>query len=164
VIGGSFVGKDRFTTFLGEVYMKKTMSVFLFLTMILTYQIPHPAGKTNHFSDTKEWLYHDMLLTLLGPEIDGTINEYYSKIINVKPTVYPYQIEVIKAERIGESRTFHFWLVLEVTPVVGPHIQVGKDRITFELAPGINQSQYTLVKFEHLETFNLPTHWQHIIR
>ncbi|MGM0901605.1 MAG: DUF3888 domain-containing protein [Bacillota bacterium] len=144
--------------------MKKAMSVFLFLTIILTYQVPHPAGKTNHFSDTKELLYLDMLMTLLGPEIDGKVNDYYSKIINVEPTVYPYQIEVIKAERIGEDRTFHFLLVLDVAPVVGPHIQVGKDRLTFELAPGINQSQYKLVKFEHLETFEPPTHWKHIYR
>lgn len=144
--------------------MKKAMSIILSLTIIMTFQVPHIAGKTYRSLDSKELLYHDMLMTLLGPEIDIKVNEYYSKVITVKPTVYPYQIEVIKAERIGEFRTFHFLLVLEVTPVVGPHLQVGKDRLTFEIAPGINPNQIKLIKFEHLETSELPSHWKHIIK
>jgi hypothetical protein len=144
--------------------MKKAMIIVLFLTFFFYYQPPHADGKSNDTLDTSELLYHDMLMTLLGPEIDAKVNEYYSKIINVNPTVYPYQIEVIKAERIGEFRTFYFLLVLDVTPVVGPHIQVGKDRFTFEIAPGINPSQMKLVMFEHLETSELPAHWKHIMR
>ncbi|MBY0095776.1 DUF3888 domain-containing protein [Mesobacillus maritimus] len=144
--------------------MKRAFFVGVILTFYLAYPIPHTEGKINDFLDSTELLYQDMLMTLLGPVIDAKVNDYYSKIITEKSTVYPYQIEVIKAERIGGNRTFSFVLVLDVIPVVGPHIQIGKDRFTFEIAPGINLSQFKLVKFEHLETFELPTHWKHILR
>ncbi|KQL55481.1 hypothetical protein AN964_12075 [Heyndrickxia shackletonii] len=114
--------------------------------------------------DTKEMMVHDILMILLGREIDKAVNHYYSKYLNYSPSVYPYQIEIVKIERIGGYRTFHFFITLEATPVVGPHISVGKDRLTFEIAPTIIPSQIKLKKFEHLETHELPPHWQDIIK
>ena len=61
-------------------------------------------------------------------------------------------------ERIGEYRSFEFLITIEVTPVVGPHIEVGKDHLTFYITP----STVKLRKFEHIETYELPPNWQHI--
>jgi len=61
-------------------------------------------------------------------------------------------------ERIGEYRSFEFSITIEVTPVVGPHIEVGKDHLTFYITP----STVKLRKFEHIETYELPPNWQHI--
>lgn len=145
--------------------MKKTIvSIFISFALLFSLQIPRTAGETYGAEQSKEVLYQDIIMTLLGPEIDKQITNYYSQLLTENPTVYPYQIEVIKAERIGEGRTFYFLLVLDVTPVVGPHIQVGKDRLTFELAPGISPRQVKLTKFEHLQTNELPSHWKQIIR
>lgn len=120
--------------------------------------------RTTPPQDTKEMMVHDILMILLGREIDKAVNHYYSKYLNYSPSVYPYQIEIVKVERIGGYRTFHFFTTLEATPVVGPHISVGKDRLTFEIAPTIIPSQIKLKKFEHLETHELPPHWQDIIK
>lgn len=114
--------------------------------------------------DTKEMMINDILMLLLGPEIDKAVSNYYSEYLTYSPLVYPYQVEIVNLERIGGFRTFHFLITLETTPVVGPHISVGKDRLTFEIAPTIIPDQIKLKKFEHLETHELPPHWQDIIK
>ena len=40
---------------------------------------------------------------------------------------------------------------------------VGKDRLTFEVAPTIHGTG-KLVMFEHLETHALPPNWQHLMK
>ncbi|WLD92577.1 DUF3888 domain-containing protein [Alkalihalobacillus sp. AL-G] len=60
--------------------------------------------------------------------IETAVHDYYSKLLYDNPLVYP--IDVLKMKRVGRFRTFHFMITLEVTPVVGPYISVGKDRLT----------------------------------
>ncbi|WP_458412521.1 DUF3888 domain-containing protein [Schinkia sp. CFF1] len=114
--------------------------------------------------DTKEMMVNDIVMVLLGPEIDKAVSKYYSEYLTYSPSVYPYQVEIVNIERIGGFRTFHLLITLETTPVVGPHISVGKDRLTFEISPTIIPGQIKLKKFEHLETHELPSHWQNIIK
>ena len=108
--------------------------------------------------NSKEELMMDLFFSLLSPVIDQVVWNYYSDFLTENPTVYPYQINILNIERIGEYRSFEFIITIEVTPVVGPHIDVGKDRITFYITP----STVKLRKFEHIETYELPPNWQHI--
>ncbi|WP_102345943.1 DUF3888 domain-containing protein [Bacillus sp. Marseille-P3661] len=120
--------------------------------------------RTTPPQDTEEMMVHDIVMLLLGPEIDKAVSNYYAEYLTYSPSVYPYQVEIINVERPGGFRTFHFLITLEITPVVGPHISVGKDRLTFEIAPTIIPNQIKLKKYEHLETHELPPHWQDIIK
>ncbi|GIN39423.1 MULTISPECIES: DUF3888 domain-containing protein [Heyndrickxia] len=113
--------------------------------------------------DSKELMIKDILMLLLGKEIEKVVSDYYSDYLTESPMVYPYQVDIVNVERVDGFRSFHFLITLETTPVVGPHISVGKDRITFEIAPTI-PGDVKLNKFEHLETHDLPPHWQHIIK
>jgi hypothetical protein len=114
--------------------------------------------------DTKEMKVNDMLVLLLEPEITKAVSDYYTEYLTETPVVYPYQVEIVNVDRIGGFRTFQFLITLETTPVVGPHISVGKDRLTFEISPTIIPGQIKLKKFEHLETHELPPNWQDIIK
>jgi hypothetical protein len=69
----------------------------------------------------------DIFVSLLSPHIEKAISEYYIKELNYLPSVYPYQVCIEKAERIGEYRSFEFLVTMTVLPVVGPHIAVGLD-------------------------------------
>lgn len=100
---------------------------------------------------------------MLLDEIDKAVSNYYSEYLTESPLVYPYQIDIVNVKRVGEFRTFHFYITLEVIPVVGPHLSVGKDKVTFEISPTI-PGQVKLKKFEHLETHELPPSWKHIIK
>jgi hypothetical protein len=46
-----------------------------------------------------EELYHDMFISLLIPYIDKAITDYYSTLLTENPIVYPYQVDVVKAEK-----------------------------------------------------------------
>ena len=107
---------------------------------------------------SKEELMMDLFFSVLYPTIDKVVWDYYANFLNERPIVYPYQINIINMERIGEYRSFEFLITIEVTPVVGPHIDVGKDHLTFYITP----STVKLRQFEHIETYELPPNWQHI--
>ncbi|MDP4086475.1 MAG: DUF3888 domain-containing protein [Bacillota bacterium] len=113
--------------------------------------------------DTKEMMVNDILMLLLGPEIDKAVSNYYSKYFTETTMVYPYEVEIVKVERIGGFRTFHFLITLEITPVFGAHNPVGKDRLTFEIAPTI-PGQVKLKNFGHLESYDLPPHLQDLVK
>lgn len=109
---------------------------------------------------SKEELVMDMFFSLLSPKIDEAVSNYYSNYLTISPLVYPYQIQIVNMERTNGYRGFMFEITIEVTPVVGPHIEVGKDQITFDITP----SEVKLKKFEHLETYELPPNWKNIIK
>jgi len=119
---------------------------------------------TTPLQDTKEMKVNDILMLLLDPQIEKAVSDYYSEYLTETPLVYPYQVEIVNVDRIGGFRTFDLLITLEVTPVVGAHISVGKDRLTFEISPDIIPDQIKLKKFEHLETYELPPNWQNIIK
>ncbi|MED1865851.1 DUF3888 domain-containing protein [Fictibacillus nanhaiensis] len=146
--------------------MRKILILFLPAYIVITMSIntiveavPKPP------EGSRGELYQDLFVTILLPYIEQPINEYYSKIINVTPMVYPYQVDIVSAKRVLEGRSFLFIVTLEVTPVVGPHISVGKDRLTFKIgAPDEIGQSVKLIHFNHLETHELPPDLKHILR
>jgi Protein of unknown function (DUF3888) len=146
--------------------MRKISILFLPVFIVINinmYTLAEAVPKPPEGS--REELYQDLFITLLSPYIDQPINKYYSKIINITPMVYPYDVDIISAKRVLEGRSFLFLVTLEVTPVVGPHISVGKDRLTFKIGSGEGVGQQAkLIQFNHLETYELPPNWQHILR
>ena len=114
--------------------------------------------------DSKELQFQDMLMLFLLPHIDEAVTDYYSELLTTSPNVYPYEIDVIDVERAYGFRGFVFEITLELSPVVGPHIGVGKDHITFKIDSSSIPCAAKLLKYEHLQTYKLPPNWQHIIR
>jgi Protein of unknown function (DUF3888) len=133
----------------------------LFLSLFLVNQLPSKAAFVDTTQDSRELKYQDTLMLLLP--IDEPIIKYYSKILTIDPGVYPYEVKVIKVQRLGEFRSFRFLYTLEVEPAVGPHVHVGKDRLVFEIASTI-PNLVKLKEYKHLETYQLPSHWQDILR
>jgi hypothetical protein len=145
--------------------MRKIIFIFVTIYIVITmntYTFAQTLPKPPEGS--REELYNDLFITLLSPYIDQPVNVYYSKIITETPMIYPYQVDVISAKRILEGRSFLFIVTLEVTPVVGPHISVGKDRLTYKIGAGVGPGLTKLIRFDHLETHELPPNWEHILR
>ena len=109
-------------------------SVLLLFLMpaMLTYAEPdyyQPA------EESKEELMMDLFFSLLLPNVQEAVSNYYSDYLNTSPLVYPYQIKILKMERTNGYRGYMFLVTIEVTPVVGPHIPVGRDQLTFSITP-----------------------------
>lgn len=108
---------------------------------------------------SREELHQDLFMTLLLPTIQSSINDYYKEFLSVAPSISPDEIEVLRADRLGEYRTFDFLLKLQVLPYVGPRVNVGTDYITLR----INAIDKVKVeKFEHIKSPTLPRYYQKI--
>lgn len=141
--------------------MRRIMiSVIIFALLIAPLQTSAASNFYQPPEKSKEELVMDLFLSLLLPHIEKPVADYYLRSLTEPPMVYPYQIKIINMERTNQYRGFLFSVKIEITPVVGPHIEVGKDHLTFTITP----SDVTLQKFEHIETYELPPNWQHIKR
>lgn len=132
--------------FLGDSFLEVTtmkkkrpafaISALLLLVLFIPLQTYAHNGHVSSSTDTL--LCQDMLLLMLLPHIQKAVNNFYDKMLTTNPIVYPYEINIIEAARADQSsmnRRYDFLITLEVQPVVGSHIAVGKDRITLELSP-----------------------------
>ncbi|WP_368503471.1 DUF3888 domain-containing protein [Alkalihalophilus sp. As8PL] len=142
--------------------MKKKISILILLTVIL---IPFPSlGEAKSLEyDSTELKVQDLMMLLVLDSVATPINEYYFDFLKENPVVYPYEIELKQIERMEGFRSFHFVITLEVTPVIGPHIAVGKDVVTLEVSPVLPKTIKVLT-YEHLETYELPAKWRHVIK
>jgi hypothetical protein len=150
----------------GEMTFKKiVITAFLTIAMIMALQMPYDAENMPEppKKSREEW-YHDMFLSLLLDDINKAVDDHYSKLLTENPVIYPYLVDVVKAERVGQYRSFEFLVTLEVIPVVGSHISVGMDRLTFYISTG----EVTLKRYEHLKTHELPptlaAHYQNTLK
>ena len=141
-----------------KIIIVPSLLMLLLIPATLTYAEPdyyQPA------EESKEELVMDMFFSLLLPNVQEAVSNYYSDYLTTSPLVYPYQIKILKMERTDGYRSFAFLVTLEVTPVVGPHIEVGKDQLTFSISAGSGAS---LKNYKHIETYELPPNWQDIIK
>ena len=137
--------------------MKK---IIFTLTLLLLFLLATPLtyAKSDDNKATEEELVKEMFLSLLLPTIQEAVTHHYSAFFTESPLVYPYEINILKTERVNES--FQFTITVEVTPVLGAHNPVGKDHLTFSITP----SDIKLLQFQHVETYELPEHLQPFIK
>lgn len=96
---------------------------------------------------SREELYQDIFMSLLLPYIQKEVDKYYSKYLTGPPTVAPYTVYVLSAERPNGYRTFFFRLKLKVESYTGPHIGVGQDYITLTVG---GSGDVEIEKYEHI--------------
>jgi hypothetical protein len=62
-----------------------------------------------------------------------------------------------------EVKYFPSYIDVNVTviPYVGPHLDVGKDTMKFRID---NSGRVEIVNYDHIEDYELPPNWKHIIR
>ena len=104
-------------------------------------------------------LYYQLLVTILYPYVQKAIDNFYGEYMTYLPGEAPYGYELIKIEKTPELN-YSFTVVIEVQPYVGPHLSVGRDRITFS----IDLDGVKVKNFEHLESYELPPNYQSIIK
>ncbi len=141
--------------------MKKfIIAICLTLAISMTLQpFDSLAEYINTDKPSQELLYHDMVISMLLPRIQKQIAKTYTSILTKSPVVYPYMVYIENAKR-DHFRGFSFLITLKVIPVVGPHISVGVDKMTFK----IDGSKVELTKFNHIKTEKVPSNWQHIVK
>jgi len=107
--------------------------------------------------ESQDILYQDVIITALAPTIDKAVDDYYKNVLSYLPTYDGPFIKILNIERQNGNSTSHFIINIEVKPYIGPHIAVGKDRISIDLSrPG----PPVILKFEHVEDYPLPERYK----
>jgi hypothetical protein len=148
--------------------MKTKKRLLIFFCLLLITAIVEPVmlptktqAETIYMPPEKsrEELYQDIFISLILPKIDERVAKYYKNVLTKPPMVYPYMVYIENAERIGDYRSFEFLLTVKVYPVVGPHIEVGQDRLKIYVA---GSGQVQIKNFQHIKDYELPDHWKNI--
>lgn len=157
------------------VMLLKRAAVFIYLisvlivTVIISFYYINPISRVKvdinntykPIEGSTEELYQDIFVSLLDPYIQKAINDYYLKYFKGPPLFAPYSVNILNVERPNGYRTFLFIIKLQVSPYFGPHLVVGTDNITIKVdASGKAQVE----KFEHIESFELPPHYQGVVK
>lgn len=142
--------------------------VSLFTTSFLTIRNTHrsdegaqPVSNNSNplIYEPERELYQKLFSTILYPHIQKSIDGYYDKYFYSTPREDPWSYKFSSIQRY-EGTNFTYLIRLEISPYVGPHLSVGRDRIIFK----IDLNGVKLEKFEHLESYGLPPNYQNIIK
>lgn len=153
--------------------MKKIIIIILMSISLVCAQLPvynayalaNKPLKNEKFykpiEKSSEELYQDIFFSLLSPYIQKSVEDYYKKFLTDIPTVDPWNIDILSVERPNGYRTFLFVLKVQVTPYVGPHLDVGVDRLTITIH---GTGNVEVNRFEHIRDSELPPYYQNIIK
>jgi len=134
------------------IILKKLLFVAVLTVCILFAGTPAYAETSVSIELNNSERLEAILMTLLMPEISKAVNDFYEPYLDTQPTVAAYhgaQITNIEGHKI----------TIEIQPYIGPHISIGKERITFSVAGVV-----TMEKYEHLESYPLPPHKQSLLK
>lgn len=152
--------------------MKKIIAIILIICILsVAISILELANKkTNPFDSqstsiqfdntmSNQQMYYDLFITMLYLYVEKAIADYYSEYMTYPPSEDPFDYKFTKIEKTPELN-YSYTVELEVQPYVGPHLSVGRDRITFN----IELDEVSIEKFEHIESYELPPNYQDIIK
>ncbi len=130
------------------------VTIFILIVVVITTKNNFINTTANqNEEESQSILYQDVIITALTPTIQNAIDDYYKNVLSYLPGYDSSFIKILNIERPNGDRTWHFIITIEIEPYIGPHITVGKDRISIDLSyPG----QPEVLKFEHLEDHPLP--------
>lgn len=158
------------------IFLKKILtSIFISIVIIISSYSPCLAYEARNNGEpslndiykppehSREELYQDIFISLLLPDIQREIDNYYKEFLTDGPMVAPYTVYVLSAERLEHYRSFIFRVKLKVDSYIGPHLDIGVDNITILIGAG---DKPKIEKFQHVKSYylDLPPNYQNIIK
>ena len=151
--------------------MKKIMLTLIFISCLsgifhtdkyfaLDTKQPSKEEVSKPPEDSKEKIYQDLIICLFVPYIQKEVNSYYQEYLTEMPTVFPDSVDIVNIKRESEGG-YLIQSELIAHPFIGPYNYVGDDRIMIET--GVD-GYFKVIKFEHLQSYQLPWNWQHIVK
>ncbi len=136
------------------------VTIFILIVVVITIKNSYINTTAKQVEEeSQDILYQDVIITALTPTIDTAIEDYYKNVLSELPFYDSTSIKILNIERPNGNRTMNFIINIGVTPFIGPHITVGKDRISIKLSYPGHQG---MLKFEHVEDNPLPERYKHL--
>lgn len=109
--------------------------------------------------EPREEVYKNLFITLIYPHVEKAIGDYYDEYMTYLPGEDPWSYKFLSIRKTP-GLNYSYIIKLEVQPYVGPHLSVGVDHITLKIDLG----KVIVEKYEHLKSYELPPHYQNIIK
>ena len=116
-----------------ETDNKHKIDVHYVAQKALSEQTSNPDSN-KPLEDSRELQLQDMLILSLLPQMQEKLTRVYADIITVPPVIHPDYVNVKSIERVAAFRGFDFLITLDAKPIVGPHIPVGEDLLTYRIS------------------------------
>lgn len=144
--------------------MKKFFIAIMIFTIFLigATQISFADSKTeNTISLNNTARLNTIVKTLLMSKIQEATNKFYEPYLTIQPTVVAYLKDSKITNIEGEISNSKYTVTVEIEPYIGPHISVGRDRITLDITA---DGMVTVKNFEHIKSYELPPNYKNRYR
>lgn len=129
------------------------LSGILLFEMVFYLQKNHTLSVFKYYQTNESETKDELIIALFMNNIIADSSKFYN---NYFPDSYPleyfnYEFKIKDINKEGEP--LNIYITFETTPVIGPHISVGDDEITYKVDPSGNK---TLVDFNHIKSYGIP--------
>jgi hypothetical protein len=132
----------------------------LILSLSTGFSLKNYIYSNNHCIHNSQKTYSDLIVTLLYPYIEEPVENFYKQYIIYGALFSQDELKILSIEKPKDS-FYSFTIVIEITPYLGPHNTIGRDRITLTVSP---DGKVTLNKFEHIESFEIAPNYKQFIK
>lgn len=105
---------------------------------------------------TKSEIKDELIIALFINNIESDSEKFYNKYFSDELEYFNYIFKIKDIKKQGEP--LNIYITFETTPMIGPHIPVGDDEITYKVNASGN---ITLENFDHKKSYEIPSRLQH---
>jgi hypothetical protein len=127
------------------------LSGILLFKMVLYLQTNNTLPTFSYESTTERETKDELIIALFMDNIIADSSKFYDNYFSEGLGYINYMFKIKDIKKEGEP--INIYITFETTPIVGAHIPVGKDEITYKVDVLGNK---TLVKFVHKKSYEIP--------
>ncbi len=128
--------------------------IFLF-EMVLYLQKNHTLPTFKYEPTTESEIKDELIIALFMDNIIADSSKFYDNYFPDGLGYINYEFKIKDIKKLGEP--LNIYITFETTPIIGPHIPVGDDEITYK----VNASgDITLENFTHKKSYEIPSRLQ----
>ena len=136
------------------------LSGILLFEMVFYLRKNHITPTFKQYQTTELETKDELIIALFMDNIDADSSKFYDNYFSKKFGYINYEYKIKDIKKEGEQE--RIYITFEGSPIVGAHIQVGDDEITYKVDVFGNK---TLENFTHKKSYEIPSWLQnHMIK
>jgi hypothetical protein len=134
-----------------QFIMILVLTGILLFEMVYYLQKNHTLPTFKQYQTTTSETKDELIIALFMDNIEADSSKFYDNYFPEGLGYINYEYKIIDIKKEGEPVNVH--ITFEGTPIVGPHISVGDDKITYKVDVFGNK---TLEKYVHKKSYEIP--------
>ena len=127
------------------------LSGILLFEMVFYLRKNHITPTFKQYQTTESETKDELIIALFMDNIDADSSKFYDNYFSESLGYINYEYKIKDIKKEGDP--MNIYITFEGSPIVGAHIQVGYDEITYKVDASGNK---TLDKFVHKKSYEIP--------